>query len=102
MDKKTFIISSIIIVIIVSVITSLIAISYLSTPLLAPEQEGSVNVGGGLDTPIVDVIIIDTAVQASITDAIVFSGVVAGQTYTTTTVDNFAKNQRPGAGLRKL
>ena len=93
MNKKTFYISTIIIVIIVSIITSLIAISYLEEPLLDPS--GTVDVLGGLDTPIVDVMIIDQAVEASITDAIMFDSVEAGQTYTTTTAEGENRFKRP-------
>ena len=95
MNKKTFIISSIILIIIVSIITSLIAISYLPSPLLDPDPSGTVDIGGGLETGNTNVIIGDGTVKVGITDAIVFDNIVRGNTYATTTAPNKDATDRP-------
>ena len=70
-------------IVIIAILTSILAIYMMQKQVLkGPGQEGTVEITGGI-LPVVDVIIIDDSIVAGISDAIQFSGVVPGNTYTT-------------------
>ena len=83
MNNQKFVITSLILIVLASVLTSLITVNFFTEPFLkGPEQEGTVEITGGI-LPVVDVIIIDSSVVFGISDTIQFTGVVPGGTYTT-------------------
>ena len=72
MNKKIFLILSLIIIIIVSIITSLIAVYYLQKQVLLSGQLGTIGVTG-LESGTVNVIVIDAAVNPKVSDIVQFS-----------------------------
>jgi len=74
MQTKTFFIVSLLVIAIVSIVTSFIGISVLNkSVLLAPAQEGTLNIPGGVAS-VTNVVVEDVVVS----DTITFSGVIPG------------------------
>ena len=85
MKSRDFFLSGLVIIVLVSLVTSILAVYIFQRGVLkGPSQEGTVDIFGGVPT-VVDVIIIDDTVVAGITDAVTFSGVTLGSTHETDT-----------------
>ena len=78
MDRKTFFIFGLILIVAVSVITSLIAVSLMKKQVLpAPYGtggEGQIQITG-LESAVVNVIIIDDSIITAVTDLVSFTNV---------------------------
>ena len=84
MNNKQFVTYSLLIIGLVSFATSIVTIWLLQeSVLLAPAQEGTLQIGSGLAGAIVNVIIVDSTVKADISDTIIFPSVVRGTEFTT-------------------
>lgn len=92
MNKKNFLVIAVILIVLVSVITSYITISAMKKKLLpAPfgtGGEGKIEVTGtGITTPVVNVIIIDDTIIATVDDVVNFTDVTKGIEYSTSSSD---------------
>ena len=91
MENKSFFITAIVVIAVVSILTSMVGVMLFRPVLMAPvgtEEEGLVEIAGGISGE-VDVILIDENVVAGILDRVTFTSISRGDTSYTDLVDDF-------------